>query len=235
MKVSLVIPAYNEEKYIGECLQSVIRNAPDVFEIIVVNNGSTDTTKEVVSTFARVRLCNESKKGITYARQRGFLEATGDIIAYIDADTRMPHGWFETLTTQFTNNLHLACLSGPYVYYDQGTFQQFLVQIYWYLAIPIYRVVGFMVVGGNFAIRRKILEKMKGFDTTIAFYGEDTNIARRASEFGKVQFSIKFFIYTSARRLHGEGFLRVGYVYVVNFISEALFHKPYTTTYKDIR
>jgi len=235
MKVSLIIPAYNEEKYIGACLKAVIQNAPDIYEIIVINNGSTDTTSEIVSTFANVRQFNESKKGITCARQRGFVEATGDVIAYIDADTRMPHGWYETLTTQFTNNSHLVCLSGPYVYYDQGSFQQFLVHLYWYVAIPIYRAIGFMVVGGNFAIRKEVLEKMKGFDTTISFYGEDTNIARRASRFGHVQFNMKFVMYTSARRLQREGFWRVGYVYVVNFISEALLHKPYTTTYNDIR
>ncbi len=63
MKISLVICAYNEEKYIGACLESVLKNAKEkLHEIIVVDNNSTDKTKEIVKRFPEVSLVEETKK-----------------------------------------------------------------------------------------------------------------------------------------------------------------------------
>ena len=92
-----------------------------------------------------------------------------------------------------------------------------------------------MVVGGNFAVRREALEKIGGFNKDINFYGEDTDTARRLYKVGKVKFSQKFFMYTSARRLKGEGFVLTAYRYVINFLSEVFTGKPFTNEYKDIR
>lgn len=101
--------------------------------------------------------------------------------------------------------------------------------------MPIYWIVGYMTVGGNFAIKKETLEKMNGFDTTIEFYGEDTNIARRAHQFGKVKFKPSFVMYTSGRRLTGQGIFSTATAYMLNYISEAFFHKSVTKEYKDIR
>ena len=236
-RVSLVIPAYNEEKYIGECLQYAIKNSRGFFhEIIVVDNASTDRTAQVVSSFPGVRIIREESKGLTHARQCGYKATTGDILAYVDADTHMPEGWVERIITSFKKDSNLVCLSGPYVYYDSTTIQKFFVAIYWHLlAVPMYHLTGYMVVGGNFAIRRDTLDKMNGFDTTITFYGEDTNIGRRAAEFGKVVFSTRFKMYTSARRLQGQGTLKTARIYVANFFSEVVRRRPATTNYTDIR
>ena len=90
-KISLIIPAHNEEKYIADCLEHVIKNSNGkFFEIIVVNNVSSDKTEEIALKFPGVRVVHEHNKGLTHARQRGYIEAKGDILAYIDADTRMP-------------------------------------------------------------------------------------------------------------------------------------------------
>lgn len=236
MKLSLIIPAYNEEKYIGACLEHALKNSNGKFsEIIVIDNASTDRTKEVAEKYPSVRVIREDQKGLTKARQRGFKESTGDILAYIDADTHMPDKWIDTLEKTFNENSDCACLSGPYIYYDVSKFQQFLVKLYWYASMPLYALTGYMVIGGNFVIRRSILEKMNGFDTNIKFYGEDTDIGRRASKFGKIKFNPRFYMYTSARRLNGQGFFSTGYTYVINFLSEVFLHKPATEEYKDIR
>ena len=236
LKISLVICAYNEEKYLGDCLDYAIKNSHAQFhEILVIDNASTDGTKVIAEERLGVRVIREEKKGLTRARQRGFLEATGDILAYIDADTHMPEGWVERIFTEFRASDELACLSGPYVYYDISKFQQFLVKVYWLFAMPIYWMVGYMVVGGNFAIRKTTLEKMKGFDTTIEFYGEDTNIARRSAEFGKVKFMLSNVMYTSGRRLIKQGIFSTFKEYLTNFASEIFTHKPTTKEYKDFR
>ena len=235
--ISLVIPAHNEEKYIGECLRYIIGNSDGkLLEIVVVDNASTDHTRTLAENFSGVRVVVETEKGLTSARQKGFIEARGDIIAYIDADTQMPKDWVEKIIFEFTKDENLACLSGPYLYHDISLLQRFFVKCYWYmLAYPIYLSIGYMTVGGNFAIKKSALEKMNGFDTTIAFYGEDTDIARRAKKFGKVKFSLNFQMPTSGRRLAGQGFLSTAMIYVINFVSEVLLHKPATREYKDIR
>jgi glycosyltransferase involved in cell wall biosynthesis len=236
MKISLIIPAYNEEKYIGRCLESVQKYATGLYEIIVINNASTDNTSAIAQSFPGVRVIFEDKKGLTKARQRGFLEAKGDVLAYIDADTYIASSWFDIMQKEFTNHLNTASLSGPYIYYDIPRYQQYMVSLYWNVLGRIaYWITRQMVVGGNFAIRRDVLVKMSGFDTSIEFYGEDTNIARRARLFGKVCFNFKFVINTSGRRLLGQGLLKTALIYVSNFLSETIIHRPVTSKYRDIR
>ncbi len=236
-RISLIIPAHNEEKYIGECLKHVIKHSDGkLFEIIVIDNVSTDRTKEVAEQFPGVRVVYEKNKGLTSARERGRAEARGNILAYIDADTHMPKNWVARVEDEFKNHPNTVCVSGPYIYYDVPKIQQFFTKLYWYfIAMPMYLIVGYMAVGGNFAIRKETIDKMGGFDTTISFYGEDTDIARRASKFGKVVFKLSFTMYTSGRRFSGQGFLKTGFIYMANFASEVILRKPFTKEYKDIR
>ena len=78
-KVSIVIPVYNEEKYIGACLSSILNEGLGAFEeIIVVNNLSTDGTANIVKKFDGVLLISETQKGPNKARQRGLEKASGD-------------------------------------------------------------------------------------------------------------------------------------------------------------
>jgi glycosyltransferase involved in cell wall biosynthesis len=234
-KISLIIPAYNEEKYIGECLKSALKNGGEIFEIIVVNNASTDNTKIVAESFANVKVVDESQKGLTRARQRGLIEAKGDIIAYIDADTKMPSGWVKKINKYFEKDEKTVCISGPYIYYDQSFIGKILVWIYWLFAYIMYFFVGYMAVGGNFAAKKEALLKIGGFDQNISFYGEDTDIARRLSKVGKVKFFLNLYMYTSARRFKGEGVAQTAAKYVMNFLSEIFRKKPITDDYKDIR
>ncbi len=75
----------------------------------------------------------------------------------------MPEGWYERIVKEFEDNPKLACLSGPYIYYDIPRFQKFLVWCYWYIfGMPMYFLVGYMITGGNFAIRKEVLKKMNG-------------------------------------------------------------------------
>jgi glycosyltransferase involved in cell wall biosynthesis len=236
-KISLVIPAYNEEKYIGDCLDYAIKHAGSkFFEIIVIDNGSTDNTKAEAEKRRGVRVVHEKEKGLTRARQRGLIEANGDIIAYIDADTRMHKDWIHHVIGEFQKDPNLACLSGPYEYFDIPKWRKVCVKIYWYiLGLPSYFVTKYMITGGNFAIRKDVLHKMNGFDTSIEFYGEDTNIARRAHKFGKVKFKLAMVMPISGRRINGQGMFTTMFIYVANFVSEAVIHRPVTKKYVDIR
>ncbi len=86
--VSIIIPAYNEEKSIGKLLNAVtsLYNSPG-YEIIVVNDGSTDTTAEIVSAYAQVKLVSHTKQmGVGAARTTGLKNASGEKVVFIDAD-----------------------------------------------------------------------------------------------------------------------------------------------------
>lgn len=241
MKLSIIVPAYNEESYLAECVRCAsaeLRTNADrgPFEIIVVDNASTDRTADIAARFPGVRVVSEPQKGLTRARQRGLDAASGRILAYIDADTRMPSGWIARVLDTFARDEQVVCVSGPYVYYDLPALKSRLVRAYWLmLASPMYRLTRFLAVGGNFAARKDALLRIGGFDTTIPFYGEDTNIARRLSSVGTVVFDLKLAMRTSARRLHAEGFVTTAIRYALNFLSEAFLKRPLTMLYRDIR
>ena len=234
--ISLVIPAYNEEAYLPACLDAVMENiAGQALEIIVVDNNSTDGTKEVVERYPGVTYVFEAEKGITRARQRGFVTAKGNILAYVDADTHPPAGWIDQIWDQFTRCPDLACLSGPYSFYDLSGLRNRVSTAWFVAARPLYSVTGYMMVGGNFAIRRSVLEQMGGFDEAIEFYGEDVDIGKRASKFGKVLFLPRFVMPTSGRRLKKQGFAKMAGIYFINYVSIMVRGRPATMGYKDIR
>ena len=241
MKLSFVIPAYNEEAYIGRCLESIVKalgQKPAGYEaeIIVINNASTDRTKEIAESVPGVRVVDEPNKGLTKARQRGLQEAQGELLAYIDADSYVAEHWFPIMEHEFATKPKLVSLSGPYRYYDLSGWKKFLAELGWDIAAPtLYFFAPYIVLGGNFTAKKEALIAMGGFDASIDFYGEDMDIAWRLHELGTVLFRMDFFVYSSGRRLTGEGLFKTYLVYAINSLWEVIFHRPFTKTSKDIR
>lgn len=235
MKISVVVPAYNEEKLIGQCLSTTLSAASgfDV-EVIVVDNASTDATSRIASTFPGVKIVLEKTQGVLFARQRGFQESTGDIVAFIDADSKVPIQWFHTICTAFIAE-DIACLSGPYFYYDVAWWHTILVKVWYLCARVLYMMTGYMLTAGNCAVRRNVLEKIGGWDTSIVFYGDDTDLARRAHRCGKVLFTKDFYMMTSGRRLLHMGILKTAFLYGINYFSVVIFNRPCTSPYKAFR
>lgn len=245
MKVSFVIPAHNEENLIAECLTSVLaeiqRSGADA-EVIVVNNASTDRTKEVVAErFPGVRVVDEPVKGLVHARAAGMREALGELVANVDADTRVPAGWLTTVVDRFSKNQRLVALSGPFLYYDLSLFDRALVRVFYAIGYLTYLFthyvlrVGAMLQGGNFVIRRAAFEGIGGFDTSISFYGEDTDVACRLAKVGEVLWTWDLPIYSSGRRLKAEGIATAGWRYTLNYLSVIFLRRPATLQYTDIR
>ena len=236
MRISLVIPAYNEEAYLGGCLDSVIASGGRFHEIIVIDNASTDRTAEVAAARPGVRVVHEPKKGLLAARQRGFEEAGGDAVAYVDADTRMPKGWYERANEVLSSRPDVVGLSGPARYWDANRWQRTFLAVVWRVSAPLaYRIVGYMIYGAGFVVRRSALAAIGGFNHAIEFYGEDTDLAQRLSRQGEVVFDMRFYILSSARRFASEGMLRTNLVYVLNFVWPVLFGRPFTRRHKDVR
>ena len=100
MKISVVIPLYNKEKQIVHTLQSVLNQTFQDFEIVIVDDGSTDGSVAEVEKFSdsRIRLIHQKNAGVAAARNRGIEEAKGDLIAFLDADDEWKP---EYLATQY--------------------------------------------------------------------------------------------------------------------------------------
>lgn len=116
MTVSVVIPIYNEENYIAKCLESLKKQQLKADEVIVVNNNCRDKTVKIAKEY-NVTIVNESKQGITYARNKGFNFAKGDIIAKCDADTILPSNWIKKIKRNFLK-YPIDALTGPAYFYD---------------------------------------------------------------------------------------------------------------------
>lgn len=235
MTISFIIPAYNEEKYISKCLESIIKYGPTDTEIIVVDNNSTDLTAEMVKQFPGVILLKEEKKGTNSARQRGLSYATGELVAFIDSDCLLSADWLKQVQAEFAN-AGIAGLSGIYKFYDLNSLDKRLIIAIWnYFAWIASLLFGYAIYGGNFVARKKLLQQAGGFDTTITFYGDDTAVGKKLRQFGKVKFSRKLFVYSSYRRLKKEGIINSGFKYLLNYFWIVVFKKPFHRAYSDIR
>ena len=88
--ISVIVPAYNIEQYIGRCLESICQQTYKILEIIVVNDGSTDTTGQIIDQYAkvdsRIVSIHKSNGGVSSARLAGFERATGEYIGFVDGD-----------------------------------------------------------------------------------------------------------------------------------------------------
>ena len=232
LKMSLIIPAYNEEKYIWACLEYALKNGDGYFhEIIVVDNASTDTTKKIAETYPGVRVVLESKKWTSPARNRGYLESTWDILAFVDADTHMPKWWAKKIYERFIHDIKIWIICWPYGFYDLPWYSFFYSRLY-YAPILTYcmsKLFGWVCTGGNFAIRRTVLDQIKWFNTDILFYGDEADLLNRSKNYTQSQYMLNLKMPTSSRRYKYQGIFRTGYMYLSHMF------KPSNAPVKDFR
>jgi glycosyltransferase involved in cell wall biosynthesis len=118
LTLSIIIPAYNEERYLKNCLDSIAKQTIKPDEVIVVDNNSTDKSVEIARSYDFVKIINEKEQGVVHARNRGFNAAKCDIIARIDADSVLPRAWVALIMKYYENsrNLNTAITGGGYFY-----------------------------------------------------------------------------------------------------------------------
>ena len=242
LRLSVIVCAHNEAAYLAACLHSLLAQSRIPDEILVVNNASTDATRAVAEAIPHVRVVDEPRKGLVVARETGRRMATGDVLVYVDADCRAPLTWLERIERRFHRDRDLIALSGPYRFYDWDWWGRLLIRAYDFTLAPATQLlvkyilrIGTIFYGGNFAARADALTRIGGFDTSIEFHGEDTNVGRRLFALGRVGLFHDCYLYTSARRYMAMGKGAVFRLYVRNFTSEILHHRPKDTTHLDVR
>ncbi len=198
MTISVIIPAYNEEKYLPRTLDSLrtLDRKPD--EVIVVDGGSTDNTAALAKKHG-AKVIIVSHRGIGFARQQGLKKATRDIIAFTDADTVVPQDWLvkieETLSRPTVVGVFgtFRVPDGWWVYrYYINYIQPWLNQLYYWFHLP-------MAPGQNIAFIRIVGLAAGGFpeDYKIA---EDIEMMSRLWKKGRVVFRQDLIVQSSGRR-----------------------------------
>lgn len=213
--VSVVIPAFNEEKGIARVLQALKQQTYSNFEVIVIDNNSSDRTSEIVQPFLadnRFSLYLEERPGVMNARECGRIHAKGDIIAILDADCITNPDWIEQGIKHFSKKTNTVAVVGPYDYYDAN----FLLRSFTYVTQALfmrplnllmqYTRRGAVMSGGNGFIKKEALEAIGGFDTSFLFYGDDAHAATSLSKVGWLETTNSITVKSSARRYKTLGF-----------------------------
>ena len=202
--VSVVIPAYNEEEYIGPCLESLAwQETKYPFEVLLIDNNSTDKTVKIAQGFKKklnIRIINEPVQGRGMARYRGFEEAQGDVIFSTDADTILPQDWIERFMKYFEDADVVAVTSlcnidepSPL---DKAVFKFFQV-----LANEGHRITlgHYWLSGFSYAIRRDIYIKAGKINKSLNAL-DDVELGRRVKKLGKIKFVRNLPVLSSSRR-----------------------------------
>ena len=206
MKISVVVPAYNEEAVIDRCLNALVNQIVPVDEILVVDNNSTDRTAEIAEKYREygVRVIRETVQGLIPARNRGFDEATGDILGRIDADTVVEPDWSQRLAEAFADP-DVAAATGPSWFYDAplrrtGLAAQRL------LCHRVNRVLSGhpMLWGSNMAVTKECWRELRDHACPGPDIFEDLDLAIHLHRLGRtVRYSDRLRAPVSARRIGG--------------------------------
>lgn len=187
--ISVVIPAFNEENYLPFCLDSIVKQKTNKkFEVIVVNNNSTDNTKKIALRYRKkinIRVIDENKKGRGSARFSGFNAAKGDIILSTDADTILPENWVEVISNQLKK---YSAVSGLCTMNDRNFIENALFNFGQPVAMIIYRIRygHFWLNGFNFGIKKKQYISSGGFNKTLNSI-EDIDLSFRVAKICKIK------------------------------------------------
>ncbi|GIE74880.1 glycosyl transferase [Actinoplanes philippinensis] len=206
LRISVVIPAYNEETMIGACLESVLTQSRAADEVIVVDNNSTDRTAEILHGFrGRVIVLAEGRQGVQHARNRGLNAATGDVIVRIDADTRLPAGHLAAVEETFRDP-SVDAATGPVRYYDVtlprvAARGDAMIRGLW--TVPNGRLD--WVFGANMAIRRPIWHAVAASLCADERFHEDLDLGMHLRAGGySVRYARTLVAGTSSRRVKGD-------------------------------
>jgi GT2 family glycosyltransferase len=196
MIVSVVVPIRNAISTLPTCLEALVRLDPRPDEIVLVDNGSTDGTSELLNAFGKqyagfVKVIQEPTPGVSRARNAGIRASKGDVLAWTDSDCAPAPNWLRHLTKPFEDQqvggVAGRVLAAPgtslvEIFCGLYTFQTSAQQTRLYQWTPLTGGVA----GANFAVRRALVEKLGGYDPRIMNWGDDYDLCARIYADGHV-------------------------------------------------
>ncbi len=210
MKLSIVIPLYNKEKYIDRCVKSLLNQdlIPNEYEIIIIDDGSTDSSCSIAQVFAKknknVHLFSQENKGLSATRNRGLEIAKGDYIYFLDADDYIASNVLKCLTElSEENELNILGFDMKYVSDDDDSFTDSLTQNLQDLSVQVMDGITFI---GERGYRNEvwwyIIKKSFLLDTGIKFidgrFAQDSpftsNLFAKANRVARIKLDVHRFV-----------------------------------------
>jgi glycosyltransferase involved in cell wall biosynthesis len=182
--VSIVVPFYNEKRYLEQCIQALLTQQypRDRYEVILVNDGSEDGSEKIAQALVDARrgqlpsitYVQQRHSGLSTARNAGISAARGDIIAYIEGDALAEPGWLSGLAAAFGDDASIGVVGGKIdTLNDQVAFARFIHWIHYYWPTSG-RGERILIIGTNMAFRRAVFEQVGGFFADFRQRGDET-------------------------------------------------------------
>jgi glycosyltransferase involved in cell wall biosynthesis len=191
--VSVVVAAYNGERFLNESLQSAFAQDYEPFEVVFVDDGSTDGTAEIAQSFP-VRYLRQENRGLPAARNAGLAVAKGELVAFLDDDDLLPPTKLSVQAACLREHPEVGCVLGRQEWIFDGVGQPSLPRD------PIFGEVGGIQLV-TAMIRRRVLDELGGFDPSYR-YAEDRDLFIRMREHG-VEIAVLPDV-VLRKRLHGS-------------------------------
>ena len=205
--VSIIMPTFNSHQWISESIQSVLGQSFDNWELIIVNDGSTDNSVEIIQTYLndkRIKLLHQKNLGPANARNYGISKCNGEFIAFLDSDDIWLHEKLQIQLQFFESNPHIGLVYSNYnLFYDNPKLTLPLRQSNWFHTWPdnhrllVYDFIGILTV----VVRSSIIKKLGGFNENL-FGTEDWDLWIKVAQFYKIS---KIEKVTASYRVHPDG------------------------------
>ena len=183
--VSVVICAYNAERTMRPCLESLKKLDYPNFEVVIVDDGSRDRTAEISMDFPEFRLIRQANKGLSFARNVGMHAARGEIIAYTDSDCVVDPHWLTLMVRSMTENNFDGCGGPNYAPHEDGWVEASCAAS---PGAPCHVLIAEdraeHLAGCNMVFTKAALTKVGGFDTQFTAAGDDVDICWRMLDAG---------------------------------------------------
>lgn len=182
MLVSIVIPAYNAESTLAQCLEACTRQNGAETEVIVVDDGSTDATRGIAESFP-VSYVYQTNAGPAAARNHGTRVAEGEIVAFTDSDCVPAPDWVASLAAGFSDGV--SAVGGSYSIANESRFLARMIHEEIAMRHAQFEEEVDFLGSFNVAYRKQDFEKVGGFDESfLSASGEDNDLAYRLSDAG---------------------------------------------------
>lgn len=211
LTLSLVIPVFNEERYLGACLESIEAQTEMPLEVIIVDNNSTDRSMEIAKKFKFVKIMSEKRQHQVFAQATGFNAAAGEILGRIDADSILPPRWVEKIKKAFKSQSATIAVTGGADPYDVPLKWLGSAIFHGYIYVAGLIAGHRMLWGANCAIRSSGWQLIKDDVLMRPDIFEDYDMAFCLSKRGKIGYVSGNIVGVSFRALHTSFKFHVSY------------------------
>lgn len=203
-KVSVIIPAYNAQKYLSETISSVINQTYQNLEIIIVDDGSTDKTKEIIHSFSdsRITYFYQSNSGVSTARNKGIEIATGDYFAFLDSDdVWLEDNIEEKVELLERSNKYDIAFSSIIFINGQSERGEIYNSVTKLDTKTLLSWQNNLITSPSILVcTRRVIDEIKGFDSELSTAADQDFLFRASSKFKLIKLQKETVLY----RIHGE-------------------------------